>query len=104
MTSQTPSVAVYQIPEEIQQLALVITILRFLFNVLADVLDQIKDLDLVVKHGFVVIVHLLQEVNATHVPLYVVDHLGNVPLHLSLDLVEVLDKGNYEVVAHVQQF
>lgn len=33
-----------------------------------------------------------------------VDHLGNVPLHFSFDLVEVLDQGNYEVVAHVQQF
>ena len=104
MRLQRTPIAVYQIPEEIQQFGLVVAVFRLAFNVLTDLINEFKHCRLIVEHGLVVIVHLLQEVNAAHVLADVVDQLRNVPLHQRLDLVEVLDKGDDEVVTEVEEF
>jgi hypothetical protein len=101
---QASAVAVDEIPEEIQQLTLVVAVFRLLFDIFAYFFDKLEDLQLIVEHSFVVIVHFLQKVNAAHIALNMVDHLGNVPLHLSFDLVEVFNQRHNEKIAHMQQF
>lgn len=102
MRPQAPSVAVNQVSKEIKQLALIVAILWFFLYVLAYFLDQVKHLDLIVEHSLVIIVHLLQKIDTADISLNVMDHFGNVPLHLSLYLVEVFNQGDDEKVAHVK--
>jgi len=100
---ECPAVAVDEVPEEVEQLGLVVAVFGFVLDVLADFGDELEDGGLVVEHGLVVVVHFLEEVDGADVALDVVDHLGNVPLHQRLDLVEVLDQRHDEVVGQVQQ-
>ena len=60
-------------------------------------------MNFVIKHCFVVIIHLFEEVDATYITFNVMDHLGNVPLHFSFDLIVVLDQRYDEIVTHVEQ-
>lgn len=100
---ECPAVAVDEVPEEVEQFGLVVAVFRFVLDVFADLGDELEDGGLVVEHGLVVVVHLLEEVDAADVALDVVDHLGDVPLHQRLYLVEVLDQRHDEVVRQVQQ-
>ena len=101
ISSKTASIAIDQIPEEINQLAFIVILIRLVFNILAYHLNQIEDSNLIVKHCLVVIVHLLKEINATYVMLDVVDHFGNKYLDLRFYLVEVLDQSYDEIITHV---
>lgn len=58
MLSEASSIAVDEITEKVKQLALVIAIFRLFFDILTDLLNQLVDYYLVVKHSLVVIVHL----------------------------------------------
>ena len=98
MTPEAPAIAIDEVSEEVDQLTLIITIFSFFFNVLADIFDELKHVNFIVEHRLVIVVHLLQEINAAHVALNVMDHLRNVPLHLGLDLVEVLYQRNDEEI------
>lgn len=81
MRLQGPAIAIYQIPEEIQQFRLVVTILWLTLNILTNFSDEFKHCRLIVKHGLVVVIHLLEEVYAANVFADVVDQPWDVPLH-----------------------
>jgi 23S rRNA C2498 (ribose-2'-O)-methylase RlmM len=73
-------------------------------NVLTDLSDELEHCRLIVEHSLIVVVHLLQEINASHVFLNVMDHLGNVPLHQGFDLIEVFDHRDNKIVRKMQKF
>lgn len=104
MCFEASAVAVNEVTEEVKQLTFVVAVIRLFFNVLTDLLDQLKHYHLVVKHCFVVIVHLFQEVDASYILTDMVNHLRNMPLHYCLYLVEIFNQSHDEIVTHVQQF
>jgi hypothetical protein len=57
MGFETSSIKVHEIAEKVEQFAFVVAIGWLFFNVFTDLLDQLKDYHLVIKHCFVVIVH-----------------------------------------------
>lgn len=91
MCSQTSSIAVDQIPKEIHKFAFIIAIFSFSLNILTDHLYEFEDSDLLIEHSLVVVIHFFEEIDATDVSTYVVNHLGNVSLKLSFYLIKVLD-------------
>lgn len=81
MRLQSPAIAIYQIPKEIQQFRLIVTILWLALNILTNFSDEFKHCRLIVKHGLVVVIHLLEEIDAADVFADVVDQPWDVPLH-----------------------
>ena len=80
MCSQTSSIAVDQIPEEIHKFTFIIATFSFSLNILADHLYEFEDSDLLIEHSFIVVIHLFEEIDAADVSTYVVNHLGNMSL------------------------
>ena len=97
-------VAVYQEPEEVQQLGLVVAALRLGVDGVADLLDEFPDVVVVEEQGLVVVVHLPKEVDAAHVLVDVVLDLGQIADEGGLDVLVVPDEADQELVAEVEQF
>lgn len=88
------TVAVNQKTEEIKQLAFVETALRLAFNSAANLLYKLEQAGLIEQHSLVVVVHLLEEVNAAHVASQVVADRRNVRDQAWLYVLEVPDETN----------
>lgn len=102
MRLECTSIAVNEVPEEIQQFGFVVAIIRLLLDILTDFRDELEDCTFVVEHGLVVIVHFLQEINAANVSLYMMNHAWNVPLHQRFYLVEVFNQRDDEIVRQME--
>lgn len=104
MGLERPPITVDEVPEEIQQFGLVVTIIGLVLDVLADFSNELEDCTFVIEHGLVIIVHFFQEIDAADVPLDVMDHAWDVPLHKGFNLVEVFNQRDDEVVRKMEQF
>jgi hypothetical protein len=97
------SIAVDQESEEVEQFRLVETAFGFTVDRVADFLDQFAHIDLVEEKGFVVVVHLLQEIDAAHVFADMVLDRGKVANQSRLDVLVVPDQTHQELVTEVQK-
>lgn len=102
MRLQGPAIAIYQIPEEIQQFRLVVTVLRLALNILTYFSDEFKHCRLIIQHSLVIVIHLLEEIYAAYVLADMMYQPRDMPLHEGLDLVEVLNQRNDEVVTEME--
>lgn len=78
---EAAAVAVDEVSIEVEEFGFVETVLLLCFDVFADLFDEVEDGAFVVEHGFVVVVHFLEEVDAADVLLDVMDEFGDVALH-----------------------
>lgn len=104
MRLQGPAIAIYQIPEEIQQFRLVVTVLWLTLNILTNFSDEFKHCRLIIQHSLVIVIHLLEEIYAAYVLADMMDEPWDMPLHERLDLVEVLNQRNDEIVTEMEEF
>lgn len=104
MGPEASAITVNEVSKKVHEFALVEALLVLILDMLADKFDQLEDSDFLIEHSFVIIIHFLQEIDAPNVLLDVMDHLGDVPLHPTFDLVEVFNQRHDVVVAHVQEF
>lgn len=94
----------YQRPEEVQEFGAVVLLWGKSVDDVADYGGEFPDLVLVVEHVLVIVVHLFEEIDGTHVELEVVLHWANVFLDLELALLVVDDEPCEVDVAHVEEF
>lgn len=104
MWLKASTIAIYEETEKVQKLAFVVAIIWLFLYVLANLFDKLKDFHLVIKHCFIVIVHLLEKIDAANVLTDMLEHFWDVRLHQYLDLVEVFNECHNEIVAHMKKF
>lgn len=81
MRLQGAAIAIYQIPEEIQQFRLVVTILWLTLNILTNFSDEFKHCRFIIQHSLVVVIHLLEEIYAAYVLADMMYQPRDMPLH-----------------------
>jgi hypothetical protein len=77
---EAAAVEVNEVAEKVKQLAFIVAFFWLFFYVFANLLDQVKDLQLVVEHSLIVVIHFLEEVDAPYVFADVLHHFRNVAL------------------------
>ena len=77
--------------------------MALLLQSVAHELYKFKDLGLVIKHIFVIVIHFLQEIHTTDIFLYMMNQFRDLRGHNYLDLVKVLNQGHNKLVTQMQQ-
>jgi hypothetical protein len=77
MSLETSAIAINEVAEEVKKFTFVVAFFWLLLYVLTNLLNQVKNFQLVIKHGFVVIIHFLEEIDAANVFTDMLHHFGD---------------------------
>lgn len=75
----------------------------FLLDGVADVFYQFVYFNLIIQEIFVIIVHLLQEIDAAQIALHVMDDIWDLLLELNFYLLIVFNNGDQKSVRKVKE-
>jgi hypothetical protein len=98
------SIAIDEESEEVEQFRFIETIVRLILNSATDLLDELEKVGFIEQHSLVVVIHLLEEVDAANVLLEVVADHRNVRNKTGLDVLEVPDETHQELITEMKQF
>lgn len=101
VVAQALVVQIDEVPEEVQQFGLVQDV-GLLVDLVANCADQHLYLCLIVQHILVVVIHLLQQINATDVFIKVPHHDGQVWNDFGFHLLVVFNQSHDHLITQVQ--